>query len=477
MELDPHICYRAVVSRDARFDGRFFTGVTSTGIYCRPTCPAPTPRMRNCRFYRCAAAAAADGLRPCRRCRPESAPGTPAWQGTAATVSRALRLIGSGVLDEGSVDDLAVRLGVGGRHLRRLFQQHLGATPVAVAQTRRLHFAKRLIEETPLPMAQVAMTAGYQSIRRFNAAIRRAYGGPPSVLRDRLRLSVVADAALTVRLPFRAPYDWERMARFLARRAIPGVEAVRPDAYRRTVQVADAHAVIEVRPRLDEHHFQLRIPVSLSSHLGWISERIRALFDLDADPMEISKQLAGDPFLRKRVRAHPGLRVPGAWDGFELGVRAILGQQVSVKGASTLAGRMVSTYGRVRDPAADADLRHLFPEPKRIARARLARIGLTSGRARAVRALARAVEREELQLDGAADPEVMKTRLLRLPGVGEWTAGYVAMRALRDPDALPAGDLGLRRALEVPARHLEGRCEGWRPWRAYGAMHVWTSEE
>jgi AraC family transcriptional regulator of adaptative response / DNA-3-methyladenine glycosylase II len=479
VELDPAACYRAARARDARFDGRFFVAVRSTGIYCRPICPAPTPRRENCLFVPCAAAAQEAGFRPCLRCRPESAPGTPAWQGSGATVSRALRLIEAGALDDAGVDALAARLGVGDRHLRRLFALHLGASPHAVAATRRAHFAKQLIDQTSLPMAEVAFAAGFASVRRFNDAIRVAFRRPPRALRGAARRGRSEPGApLELRLAYRPPYAWDDLLAFLAARAIPGVECVAQGVYRRSFRQGHAVGWLEVGPVAGAHQLYARIQAQGAPRLIDLAPRLRELFDLGAAPDRIADGLGEDPLLGRALRAAPGVRVPGALDGFELALRAILGQQVSVAAATRLAGRLVAQVGaRLPDACLPAERggypSHEFPSAERVAEADVAAIGLPSARAQAIRALARAVADGQLRLEPGADPEATHEVLLALPGVGEWTAAYIAMRALRQPDAFPSGDLGLRRALGVDARELARRAEAWRPWRAYAAMLLW----
>ncbi len=483
--LDTDTCYRALASRDSRFDGRFFTAVVTTGVYCRPVCPARTPRRRNVRFFPSAAAAEEAGFRPCRRCRPESSPGTPAWQGTSATVSRALGLIARGDLDSGDVEELATRLGVGSRHLRRLFLEHLGASPIALAQTRRAHFAKRLVDETRLPMVEVALASGFSSIRRFNDAMHHTYGRSPRELRSDSRRreedGAGAGADLELRLPFRPPLDWDGLIDFLAPRAIPGVESVDRGEYRRTIEVDGFRGAIRVRlPRGDESFAVLSVPVAASRSLLGIVDRVRRLFDLDADPREIASHLAHDPRLARALRGRPGIRVPGAWDGFELAVRAILGQQVSVRGATTLCGRLVRLLGDSLPGSKQDALTHLFPGPGALAQADLSTVGIPGARQESLRALARAVRDGEIDLNGSIGVEETTARLVGLPGVGPWTAQYVALRALREPDAFPSGDLGLRRAFEengsLPsARALEVRAQAWRPWRAYAAVALWAA--
>jgi len=484
MLLDPEVCYRALRTRDARFDGRFFTGVRSTGIYCRPICPA-RPRRENCSFFACAAAAQEAGYRPCLRCRPEASPGTPAWLGTSATVSRGLRLIGEGALDRGSVEELAGRLGVGERHLRRLFVEHLGAAPLAVAQNRRILFAKKLLDETHLPLSQVAFSAGFSSLRRFNDALKATYGCPPRELRRRSggRDAPPGDSELRLRLAYRPPLHWATIARYLSARAIPGVESATPDAYCRTIRIGGARGILEVRPGDADRHLTVCIRLSDTQALFGVAERVRNLFDLGADPSEIAAHLCRDPLLRDSVERYRGLRVPGAWDGFEYAVRAILGQQVSVAAASRLARRLVEHYGEPLEPelaeaAEDPGLSAYFPTPEALTGADPARLRLPRTRAKAIAALAQAVADGQLSLSATADPDETRQAIEALPGLGPWTAEIIAMRVLRVPDAFPASDLGLRRALSqgselVGSREVAARAEAWRPWRAYAAMHLW----
>ena len=470
VEPDRTICRGARLARDARFDGKFFIGVRTTGIFCRPVCPAPSPKEENVQYYATAAACVEAGLRPCLRCRPESSPGTPAWLGTSTTVSRALRLIGEGALEEHGVDALAARLGIGSRHLRRLFLEHLGATPVAVAETRRLLSAKKLIDETTLPLTRIAIASGYGSIRRFNAAFRASYGRSPRELR-RERGAAPKAGSCTLLLRFRPPYDYGALLEFFRRRAIPGVECVVRDTYRRTFLMAGRPGWLEIRPD-GANTLTLQVEYAGSSELLHIAARARRMFDLDADPLPVHDVLRADPLLRKLVAARPGVRVPGAWDGFELGVRAILGQQVSVAGASTLSGRLVEKFG-LPAPFSVEGLTHTFPAADELASADLA-IGIPAARAEAIRAFAGAVAAGELAFHGAVDTTELMQRLCAIRGIGPWTAQYIAMRALSDPDAFPAGDLALLRAAgEKTAAAMERRAESWRPWRAYAAMHIW----
>ncbi len=477
--LDRRALDRARQSRDARFDGKFFIAVTSTRIYCRPTCPVPSPKRANIRYYATAAAAFEAGFRPCLRCRPEAAPGSPAWQGTSAVVRRALRLIDDGLLDEGTVPGLAARVGIGPRHLHRLFVRHVGAPPVVVAQTHRLHFAKRLIDETDLPMTEIALAAGFGSLRRFNHVFRTTYGRSPRELRRRRSTTAIASVGddVVLRLSFRPPYDRAQVRDFLAARAIPGVERVDERGYARTVAAGGSHAIVGVRPLEEENALELRLRGAAPASLFQLSSVARRTFDLGADPAPIAATLRADARLGPLLKARPGLRIPGAWDPFECAVRAVLGQQVSVAGARTLAGRLVARAGK--HLAGDASgLTHLFPPPEALAERDLSGLGILPARAAAIRALACAV------LDGAVDfggpaPEVMAA-LEALPGFGAWTAQYVALRALGEPDAFPAADLVLRRAAAgggspLTARALAARAEAWRPWRGYAAFLLWRA--
>ena len=473
MNLDLQTCSRARLTRDPRFDGKFFIGVVGSGVYCRSICPAPTAKEKNVRYFPTAAAAAEAGFRPCLRCRPESSPGTPAWLGTSNTVSRALRLIGESGLEEGGVDVLAERLGVGSRHLRRLFLKHLGATPIAVAQTRRLHFAKKLIDETNLPMNQVALASGFGCVRRFNAGIRNVYHRTPTQIRRLARQTETQpDNHYLFRLHFRPPYHWQAMLDFLAARATPGVEVVEDGKYRRTISLHGRNGYFEVAPAEDRDALLLRIAFSDPQSLFFIVERVRSMFDLNADWAAIVQSLRDDPVLSAGVETDPGVRVPGSWNGFELAVRAILGQQITVKGATAMAGRMASRFGKPFFGA--AGLTHIFPAPEALANAPLGEIGLTGGRVETIRTLARAVTKGKIPFEGGASSESLLNRLREIPGIGNWTAQYVAMRALGEPDAFPSSDLGLLHALALEnARDLELRAESWRPWRAYAAMYLW----
>ncbi|WGF88389.1 AlkA N-terminal domain-containing protein [Marinivivus vitaminiproducens] len=480
MHTDRAACYRALLTRDPRFDGRFFTCVKTTGIYCRPICPARPPKLEHVFFVPSAAAAQEAGFRPCLRCRPETSPDVAAWHGTQATVRRALALIGSGGLNGVPVDALAGRLGIGERQLRRLFQRHVGASPKAVALTRRTLFAKQLITETALPMTEVALASGFGSLRRFNDTFQRLYGRPPSQLR-RSRAQAAPASAITLTLAFKPPYDWPSTIAFLAARAIPGVEHVTPERYARTITLDGASGSIAVTPAADRRSLRATIRFPNVSALPAIVGRLRRIFDLDADPDGIGRHLATDPLLAPLVAARPGLRVPGAWDGFELSVRAMLGQQITVAGASRLAGRLVDAYGQRIEDLDDPHLVRLFPSPASLAEADLAvTVGMPRNRAGAIAALARAAHAQPDLFAPAADLEAGIGRLCALSGIGPWTAHYIAMRTMREPDAFPTGDIGLLRALATSRGRpshaaMLDRAEAWRPWRAYAAMHLWNS--
>ena len=474
---------RARLSRDARFDGRFYVGVRTTGIYCRPICPANAPKSENVTFYSTAAAASEAGYRPCLRCRPECAPGTPAWAGTSTTVQRGLRLIAEGALDDGNVERLADRLGVTSRHLRRLFTKHVGASPLAVAHTQRLHFAKRLIDQTALSMQDVSVAAGFGSIRRFNDTFRKTYGRTPRELR-RGRESNATTASLSVQLPYRKPYGWKALLEFFAGRATPGVELVQDGRYLRSVEIGQGRGIIDVCER--DGALSLSVHGIGTDSLFSIVQRARGMFDLDAAIDDIGKTLSGDRVLRGWLKRNPGLRVPGAWDGFELTVRAILGQQVSVKAATTFAGRIAERYGERIDVPVDGLPNapdRLFPDPRKLMRARLENLGVIRSRAQTIRDLSRAVVKGSLSFDQAQNMDEHRAALTSIKGIGDWTAEYVAMRALKNPDAFPASDLGLLRAFDGPAgerlrpAELLARAEAWRPWRAYAALLIWGSEK
>jgi AraC family transcriptional regulator, regulatory protein of adaptative response / DNA-3-methyladenine glycosylase II len=473
MTLDRRTCDRARLARDARFDGWFFSGVRTTRIYCRPTCPVKPARSENVIFFPTAAAAERAGFRPCLRCRPEAAPGTPAWSGTSGIVSRALRFIGEGALDVDGVERLADRLGVTSRHLRRLFVQHLGATPLEVALTRRVHFAKKLLDETTLSCTEVAFASGFGSLRRFNGQIRRTYGRAPTALRRLARKPELADpTSYRFRLAFRPPYDWPAIAAFLHVRATPGVEFVDAAHYRRTIVVDGKAGIIDVTPDASGRALTLDVRFPDPRSLLFIVEQVRRMFDLGADPALIAGQLGSDRLLRPLIDARPGVRVPGAWNGFELAVRAIIGQQISVRAATTVTGRIAEMFGSLLP--GDEEVGRLFPTPSQLEYAAIEGAGIIAARAATIRALARAVLRGTIRFGSCADTGEVMAALRALPGIGAWTAEYIAMRALNEPDAFPTGDLVLRRAAgNLSANELERRSEAWRPWRAYAVMLLW----
>jgi len=460
-------CYRAVLGRDKRFDGRFVTMVRTTGIYCRPSCPAQTPKPENVTFYPHPAAAAAAGYRACKRCRPDAAPGSRDWDVRADLAARALRGIESGVIDEEGVPGLARRLAVSDRHLHRVLVAEIGVGPLALARTRRAQTARMLIEHTRLPLATVAFSAGFASVRQFNDVMRAEFGCPPGELRRSPVARGESVGALTLRLQHRSPYAVEPLLAWLSGRAIEGVEECEEGVYRRVI----GSGVVELRPVPEAGHVIARIDVDDLTSVAGLVARCRRMFDLDADPVAVDEALGADPLLADSVRRHPGIRVPGAVDGFELAVRAVLGQQVSVRAARTFAARLVQRCGKPLD-AARGTLTHAFPTADAVASVDLDGLGLTGGRVRTLRALATEVASDRLSLEPLADRDETRARLAALPGVGPWTVEYVAMRALGDPDAFPATDLVLKRAL---ANGSSDRSGSWRPWRAYAAMHLWTT--
>ena len=472
LALDRAALDRARLSRDARFDGRFYIAVLSTRIYCRPICPAPSPKPDNVRYYPTAAAAAEAGFRPCLRCRPEAAPASPAWLGVSAVVRRALRLIDEGALDDGTVAELADRLGIGARHLRRLFDRHVGASPLAVALTRRLHFAKRLVDETDLSMTEIALASGYGSIRRFNAAFRSNYGRPPSDLRRRRRVSARSGSGILLRLACRPPYDRRGMLDFLARHAIDGIEEVADEAYSRSIVLGKRPARLTVRLPADGRAIECEIDGAPPGTLFNAVNRVRRMFDLAVDPEQVAATLARDECLAPLVERYAGQRIPGSWDEFECAVRCLLGKGCPTR-ERELCARLVAACGAdTGAPGAEA-LRYLFPDPRRLARARLEELGLGKSEAGALRALALATEAGEL--DFAAAPADVLARLGAVPGIAPPVVEEIALRALGEPDAFPIGEPELRQLARLaPGRRLGSgaslAAEDWRPWRGYAAL-------
>ena len=475
MTLDPSTSYRALRTRDPRFDGLFFVGVTTTGIYCRPVCSARTPRRDRCRFFSTAAAAERDGFRACFVGRPELAPGLAS---APELVSRAVRRIAEGVMNDDPVDALASELGVTARHLRQVMVEQLGVSPVELAQTERLALAKRLLQDSSLSLADLAFASGFGSVRRFNSAFRARFGRSPTSVRRDLE-GVAEDSSIRLRLDYRPPLAWGALLGFLGQRAIPGIELVESARYQRTVDLGRAQGWVSVEHHPTRAALVATVSASLLGELMVVAARLRRLFDLDARPTEIDGVLARDELLRPLVKATPGLRVPGAFDGFEMAVRAVLGQQVTVKGAGTLCGRLVSRFASpVKTPV--GGLGRLFPSPGRlgaVTRAQLSAIGLPGSRARTVLELAEAVTKG-LSLERGVELETSLARLGALFGIGPWTTQYVAMRALGWPDAFPAGDLGVLRALRLDGpRAAQERSRAWSPWRAYATLHLWSTLE
>jgi AraC family transcriptional regulator, regulatory protein of adaptative response / DNA-3-methyladenine glycosylase II len=497
LTLDDQQLYRALRARDPRFDGIFFVGVTSTRVYCRPVCTATTPRADRCRFFVSAAAAERRGFRPCLRCRPELAPGDslPSSVDAMERLARAAATrIAAGALDRGSIDDLAAELGVSARHVRRAVERELGATPVELAQTRRLLTAKQLLTETHLPLTRIALASGFRSVRRFNALFQSRYRLSPSHLRRKAVTRVTSAPADTVSLSlsYRPPYDWSTMLAYLAARATPGVEfvdmkngsywkSVRLDEHQGWILVRHATPTRRTRSTQRPNALKMQISAGLVPVFVPLLSRVRRLFDLDAEPSVIDAHLSTDPTLVALVARRPGLRVSGAIDGFDLALRAVLGQQVSVRGASTLAGRLASLAGEPLEATPNAPIERFPVRAERLAAMRpshVSSIGLTKARAECLVALARATAAGSLPelASGHGDPSSLMRRLEELPGIGPWTAQYVAMRALGWPDAFPESDLGLRKAMDgISAARLRAAAERWRPWRAYAAQHLWAS--
>jgi AraC family transcriptional regulator of adaptative response / DNA-3-methyladenine glycosylase II len=476
--------YRAMSSRDARFDGRFVVAVTSTGVYCRPSCPSRTPRRENVRFFRVAAAAEAAGFRACRRCRPDVGPTSPEWNVRGDLVARALRLIAGGVVDQGGVTVLARRLAVSERHLHRQLVAEVGVGPQMLAINRRAQVARLLVESSSLPLSEVAYSAGYSSVRQFNEGMRAAFGCPPSDLRRGKRVDPVEGGGhLVLRLRYRTPLASGFLLDWLGTRALSGIDVVEDGRYHRTLRLPRGvgHTTVEFDPvREGSPRGEATVRLSLADlrDVTAAVQRCREIFDLDADPAAITDELGPDPVIGPLVRARSGLRVPGCADGFELAVRAVLGQQVSLAAARTFGGRLVARFG---EPIQTSNhrLTHLFPTPQSLVESDLAAIGLTKRHATTLRALARASDTGGLVLDRGADREECVAALLALPGIGPWTAGYVAMRALGDPDVFLPNDLGLREAMRTlgTAADVDGLAasQRWRPWRSYAAMHLWAS--
>ena len=484
--LDDAICEKARLSRDPRFDGLFFTAVSSTGIYCRPVCPAPPPKRENVRYFRHAAQAEINGYRPCLRCRPELSPSDPDRQRGDSVLAQALRLIDAGALDEAPLSDVADSIGLSERQLRRVFVEQLGATPTQVNATRRLLFAKQLLTETTLPVTDVAMAAGFASLRRFNAAFRDAYRLAPRDLRkqrDELPTDRTDGDVLQLKLAFRPPYDFDGLLAFFRIRALPGVEIVDDDSYARSIRSRSDtnNRTAWFRLSRGEHAdapLRLELHGVATAELRNVVSRVRRQFDLDADPAAIHAGLSTDPAMRRRLKRAPGLRLPGAWDGFEIAVRAVLGQQVSVAAARTLATRLVERFGERLGDADNTGLSHRFPTAEALADADVASVGLTRTRAETIRGIARALLDGRVGFSTQQSLDEFVESWCALPGIGPWTASYIALRGLGHPDAFLDGDLILRRAASkgddaLSIRELREYAERWRPWRGYAVFHLW----
>ena len=486
MAGDDRRLYKALAARDPRFDGVFFVGVTSTGIYCRPICPAKTPKPANCRFFDTPQECEQAGFRPCLRCRPELAPGSAPVDDSQRIAQMIVQRLEEDRLDEKSgLEAIADQFELSSRQIRRIVQKELGVPPIQLLLTRRLLLAKQLLTDTTLPVTDIAFASGFSSLRRFNDAFSRRYRLPPTRLRKKASEGAAAlgdSTSSSLQLSYRPPYDWAGVLRFLAGRALAGIESVTADTYARTVALGDARGWIRVTQVREKRMLRLEFTHTLTPALPALLTRVRALFDLNARPDMIARHLGRDPRLAGAVKANPGLRVPGAFSGFEMGLRAILGQQVTVKAATTLACRFVEAFG---DPVATpfADLHRLTPNPARVAAAsvdEIARLGIVAARARSIIALAKAHEDGALALDRGVHhrPDDSIKRLTELPGIGPWTAQYIAMRALRWPDAFPKEDIAVRNNLGgVSAGEAERLSQPWRPWRSYAVMHVWSMDK
>ena len=475
---DTELCYRAVHSRDRRFDGVFYTAVRTTGIYCRPSCPAVTPKRRNVDFYRTAAAAQAAGFRACRRCLPDATPGSPEWDVAADVAGRAMRLISDGIVEREGVEGLALRVGYTTRHLSRLLTAKLGAGPLALARARRAQTARVLTETTPMSFADIAFAAGFASIRQFNDTIRAVYACSPTELRGRSRAGTATSGQIRLRLPVREPFAAAELFAFLALRAVPGIEDAGPSHYARTLRLPHGHGTVHLAPAADRRggtgFVDCTLILSDVRDLGPAVERCRRLLDADCDPVAVDEHLAGDPAIGVLVRARPGLRVPGHVDGDEIAVRAVLGQQVSVVRARGLAALLVERYGETIDST--GPLTHLFPPAGVLAKVDPADLPVPRSRGRALVTLGAALAAGDIPLDRSAPRSDVRAALLALPGIGPWTADYIGLRALGDPDAFLPTDLGVRHALHRLGIDDAARsAEAWRPWRSYAQMHLWAS--
>lgn len=479
MKLNPEQCYRAVQARDHRYDGLFFTGVHTTGIYCRCICPARTPKVESVRFYHSAVQAEAAGLRPCLRCRPESAPGSPAWSGTSSTVRHALRLIDQGQFFDDDSEGFAQRLGMSSRHLNRLFNEHVGISAGACGRIKRVQMAKSLLDQTSLPISQIAMSAGFQSIRRFNDAFKQSYGVAPSELRRSNRKLETDSDLVTLCIAYREPFSWDYFANYLGARCIRGVESIDRDSYQRMIELDDTPYHLNVAPDTESKVLKVSFPKAALSHTMTITEKVRDLFDLRCDVTSVKTRLCTDPRMKEQLERMELPRVPGCWDPFELGVRTIVGQQVSVAAATTIASRIAERLG-IKQSNAPAGCNHLFPKPEILMNANLDGIGMPGKRIEALKQFSQSTFANELFSPGQ-DRDEFCQRLTTISGIGPWTAEYLAMRAFRDPNAFPASDLGVLKALSrgrdkqmKPGEAME-LAKAWEPWRAYAVYTLWLS--
>jgi AraC family transcriptional regulator, regulatory protein of adaptative response / DNA-3-methyladenine glycosylase II len=477
--FDSDRCWQAIEAADPRFDGWVFCGVKTTGIYCRPSCPARTPKRENVCFYATAAAAQAAGFRACKRCRPDATPGSPEWDTRADLVGRAMRLIADGVVDREGVRGLASRLGYAERHVHRQLVSVTGAGPLALARAQRAQTARVLLETADVSITDVAFASGFQSVRQFNATVQEVFATTPSALRAKARVQGRAQdsGSVALRLPYRAPLDADGLIAFLGMRAVPGVEEVRDGRYTRSLRLPNGVGTVELSAA--DGHVRARYRLESLRDLGAAMQRSRTLLDLDSDPQAVCDALGADELLGPLVRGAPGRRVPGNMDAHELTIRAVLGQQVSVAGARTLAGRLAVSHGEPLERPLGAVTR-LFPTAASLAEAGAEHLAMPAARRRALLGLCGALASEDLVLDAGVDRARAREQLLALPGIGPWTASYVAMRALRDPDAFMGSDLGVRHALERlgqdgrPAA-VERLAERWRPYRSYAVQHLWAS--
>ena len=481
--IEHNFAYKALTSRDPRFDGIFFVGVTSTGIYCRPICPARTPKQRNCRFFESAEAAEKASFRPCLRCRPELAPGSAPVDNAHRIANLLVHRIDEGLIDDGAgLEEIAAQFELSSRQLRRIVQKELAVSPIELMQTRRLLLAKQLLTETKLPVTHIAFASGFSSLRRFNDAFSKQYRMPPSRLRMKVAehpSEISATETSTLQLAYRPPYDWEGILEFLRARTIRDVEFVTRDSYSRTVRLGKHSGWIRITHAPERRALMVEFTHSLTPVLPALLGRLRSLFDLSARPDLISAHLMKDKLLKKHVSQNPGLRIPGAFDGFEMALRAIVGQQITVKAATTLACRLAEAFGKpIKTPY--AELSRLSPLAERLAQANvndIASLGIVSTRAASIIALARAFTAGKLKLEAGANPETMIERLVALPGIGSWTAHYIAMRALRWPDAFPKEDIAVRNSLGgISAKQADEMSQRWRPWRSYAVMHLWKNQ-